>query len=213
MIFSHESPEYVRTAKRMGANIHNGAYYYSKEILQHFIPNIETDRNWVTVSIPGNCWDHSIFFVHNNVSQKIYDWLSDYEDLVLVCGLPETQKRMSRLGLAVYLPLSIDVPYVEAFAREKDRDRAFFGRYAKAREQRFPIGTDVVCGLPRDELLSEMARYRQAYAVGRTAIEAKVLGCELLPYDRRFPDPSIWKAVDSREAASMLQGILDGIDG
>lgn len=50
-----------------------------------------------------------------------------------------------------------------------------------------------------------VAKYRNALAVGRCAIEAMVLGCEILPYDRRCPDPSIWRVVDNREAAQMLQ--------
>ena len=58
-----------------------------------------------------------------------------------------------------------------------------------------------------------MARYRNVYAIDRVAIEAKVLGCSVLPYDRRFPDPNFWEVIDSRDAAKMLQGILDDIDG
>ena len=67
--------------------------------------------------------------------------------------------------------------------------------------------------MKRQDMLPIMARYRRAYAVGRTAIEARILGCDVLPYDPRFPDPSVWKVVDNREAAAMLQKILDGIDG
>ena len=29
----------------------------------------------------------------------------------------------------------------------------------------------------------------------------------------RNPDPSFWKVIDNREAAQMLQGILDVVDG
>jgi hypothetical protein len=66
--------------------------------------------------------------------------------------------------------------------------------------------------MEHDELLREMAKYRRVYAVGRTAIEAKILGCEVLPYDQRFPDPSIWKVLDSMDAAKMLQRLIDKID-
>ena len=67
--------------------------------------------------------------------------------------------------------------------------------------------------LDRSILLRKMARYQEVYAVGRTAIESKVLGCEVLPYDERYPDPSVWRIVDNAEAAKMLQQILDDIDG
>lgn len=214
MIFSHESPEYAENVATFRTiEKHNGAYYYSQEILQHFVPNIETDRNWVTVNVQGNCWDHSIFFIHNNVVPRLYDWLADYKDLVLVCGIPETVRKVRHLGHAVYLPLSIDVEYVRRFAREKDRDTAFVGRPSKLREHRFNAWTDCITGKPRDELLKEVARYRKVYAVGRCAIEARALGCEVLFYDQRFRDPDFWKVVDSRDAAFMLQTILDAYDG
>ena len=66
--------------------------------------------------------------------------------------------------------------------------------------------------MPRELLLDELAKYKKAYAVGRCALEAKALGCEILPYDDRFPDPSIWKVLDNKEAAKILQEKLDEID-
>ena len=58
-----------------------------------------------------------------------------------------------------------------------------------------------------------MAKYERVYAVGRTAIEAVALGCEILVYDGRYTDPTFWKVVDNLEAAAMLQEMLDSIDG
>ena len=58
-----------------------------------------------------------------------------------------------------------------------------------------------------------MAEYKTIYAVGRTAIEAKALGCRLKAYDPRFPKVSRWKVLDNRAAAAMLQEYLDEIDG
>ena len=63
------------------------------------------------------------------------------------------------------------------------------------------------------ELLKMMAKFRKVYAVGRTAIEAKVLGCEVLPYDPRFPRPERWKILDNKDAAGILQMQIDQIDG
>ena len=58
-----------------------------------------------------------------------------------------------------------------------------------------------------------MAEYEAIYAVGRCALEGLALGCNILPYDNRFPDPSVWKLLDNLEAAKILQEKLDEIDG
>lgn len=58
-----------------------------------------------------------------------------------------------------------------------------------------------------------MANYKEVYAVGRTAIEAKALGCRIRAYDPRFPDTKRWKVVDNLEAAKRLQKEIDKIDG
>ena len=87
------------------------------------------------------------------------------------------------------------------------------GRKSKRKEYRFTRDVDILEGMERSHLLDEMAHYREVYAVGRCAIEARVLGCEVLPYDTRYPDPSRWRVLDSLDAVPMLQGIIDGVDG
>ena len=67
--------------------------------------------------------------------------------------------------------------------------------------------------MKREDLLRRMTQYKTIYAVGRTSIEARALGCEIMPYDKRFPDPSIWRVLDNRDAAKILQQKLDEIDG
>lgn len=211
-LIDHDNIAYRRLWRASGGNRYNGAFYYSKEIVANIIPNIRTDRGWVTVNVPGRAFDHSIVFIHNNLNPGRYEWLKRFKDLVLVCGVPSTVDKVSHIGKAVYLPLSVDVAYVSQFARAKDRDTAFFGRKGKSKGHDFG-DADVVFGMKREKMLPLMARYRRVYAVGRTAIEANVLGCEVLPYDGRFPDPSFWKVVDNGEAAAMLQKILDDLDG
>ena len=66
--------------------------------------------------------------------------------------------------------------------------------------------------IPREELLKWIAPYKKCYAIGRCAIEAKVLGCEILPFYDPFPDPEFWQVIDNKEAAKMLQAELDKID-
>ena len=212
MIVDHNNSFYRRKWDRLGVNRWNGAFYYSKEIVKNIIPNVATDRNWITINIKDQGCDHSIVFIHNNLHPEHYDWLSQYEDLVLVCGVYETQKKLKHLGKTIYLPLSVDVDYVESFSREKTKDTAFVGRPAKKFDIEFPEGIEYLEGLPRTKLLPAMAEFRNVYAVGRTAIEAKVLGCRILPYDPRFPNPRRWKVLDNLDAAKMLQQKLDKID-
>ena len=211
MILDHTDPWYQRRLKKLGFEKYNGAYFYSKEIVEKMIPLVDTDRDWVTVDLQRSVPDHSIVFIHNNKQPYRYRYLSASSDLVLVCGIPQTAERMQRYGTAIYLPLSVDVEYVEKFSTGKTKDTAFAGRLSKV--ENLPKGTDILGGLPRESLLKEMAKYRNIYAVGRTAIEARVLGCNILPYDRRFPNPSIWKVLDTKDAAKILQEKLRDIDG
>lgn len=214
MIIDHNHPLYREKWESMRkANRWNGAFYYSKEIVKNIIPNIRTDRNWVTLNIRGEAYDHSIIFIHNNLNPNHYDWLEDYDDLVLVCGIPETCEKVAHLGKAIYLPLSVDVAYVEQFKLPKTREKAYIGRPSKRRGVWFDLDVEYIEGLPRELFLKCVAEYRKVYAVGRAAIEAKILGCEILPYDERFPNPAIWKIMDNSEAVDILQEKLDAIDG
>ena len=221
MIIDHTHPFYRRRWQYSGVNRFNGAYYYSIEIVNNIIPNIETDRSWITVNIPQQnkvpqfdaCAEsHSIMFIHNNLHPENYDWLSRYDDLILVCGVPETMEKIEHLGTPIYLPLSIDVKEVKSHIRKKTKDVAFAGRKSKSGGHDFLPETDFIHGMPRHLLLDAMAEYKKIYAVGRTAIEAKALGCKILPYDDRFPDPGIWKVMDNFEAVKILQKELDKID-
>lgn len=205
MIFSHKDLAYQQ--RFVGRNRFNGAYYYSREIIKNFIPYIKTDYNWVTVNIPGRCWNHSIFFVHNNLHPDLYDWLRNHDDLILVCGLPETAETMAKRlpkHCSIYLPLSIDTEYVDQFRSPKSKNAAFCGRLAKQTDN-LPNGIDIIGNIPREEMLKEMAKYETVYAVGRTALEAKSLGCKIGVYDSRFPDPDFWVVKDNSEARQMLQ--------
>lgn len=209
MIINHTHELYRRIWSISAQNKHNGAYYYSKEICDRIIPNVKTDYNWITVNIQGIGCDHAIVFIHNNKEPKHYEWLKQYKDLILVCGIPETCEKVAHLGRAIYLPLSINVEEVKSHKHEKTKDTAYAGRPSKKRGMALPKNIDYLEGLPRGALLDRMAEYKYIYAVGRTAIEAKALGCEVLPYDPRFPDPERWQVIDNLDAAKMLQEELD----
>lgn len=210
MNVTHEHPTYVERRRNMVSGRYNGAYYYSQEIVRNIIPNVKTDRNWITINLPGYAADHSIVFIHNNKQPQNYNWLRKYNDLILVVGVPETASKVAHLGKTIYLPLSVDVANVAQYIRPKDREVCFVGRGAKLTDA--CLGADLICDLPRNEILERLARYKKAYAVGRCAIEAKILGCEVLPYDRRFPDPSIWEILDNKDAAKILQDRLNELE-
>jgi len=213
MIIDHTHPEYLALWDALRYDRYNGAWYYSQEIVRNIIPRVNTKRNWVTVNIPGRAADDAVVFIHNNLHPEVYTWLQHFNNLVLVCGTPETAERMSWLAPSFYLPLSVDVQEVEQYRAKKTRDTCFAGRASKAKDLRLPDGVDKISGLERPEFLRALARYRKVYAVGRVAIEAKILGCEVLPYDERFPDPDFWQVIDNRDAAAMLQMALDEHDG
>lgn len=213
MIIDHTHPHYIMARNRIGASRFNGAYYYSKEIVDNIIPRVETDRHWITVELHNIGLNHSIVFVHNRLHPEWYDHYNKYNDIVFVCSVPHMCEKLKHLGKTILLPLSVDVEYVKRFRRKKDKDVAFVGRKAKLKEipSVIPEGTDYVCGMPRDQLLSEMARYKRVYAVDRVAIEAKILECEILPYEPgNMKD--VWEVIDNKEAAKILQQKLNEVD-
>ncbi len=212
MIIDHNNLLFRQRWEGMRSNRYNGAYYYSKEIVDNIIPNVKTDRDWITVNVPGQCRDGAIIFVHNNLQPEHYNWLKGFKDLVIVCGVPETMEKVKHLGMPIYLPLSVNVDYVKQFKTEKTKEAAFVGRKSKRDNLVLPNGIDFIEDLPRPELLKRMAEYKEVYAVGRCAIEAKILGCKVKPYDPRYPKTSRWKVLDNKDAAKILQGQLDALD-
>lgn len=214
IIIDHTHHRYRVRRENSGCNKHNGAYYYSREIVKNIIPNVKTDRSWITVNIPGAGTNHAILFVHNNLNADKYEWIKTYgfKDVILVCGMPETCDKVAHLGMPIYLPLSIDTKYVEQFKTEKTKKVCYAGRKNKLTLGSIPKGIDILTSMKRDDLLRKLAMYEEVYCVGRVAIEAACLDCKVLPFDDRFPDPSIWQVVDNLEAARMLQDALDIID-
>ena len=218
MIIDHNHPLYKAKRATLGADRFNGAYYYSREIVKNIIPNVKTDRNWVTVRAKEMTEhpDHAIVFIHNNRNPNYYEYLRNYKDCILVCGLPSTVDNLKFFGKAIYLPLSVDVAEVEKYKTEKTKDMAFAGRLikiSKAYHAPVPKECDILTGMSQPKLLKEMAKYRKIYATGRTAIQAKILNCEIGVHDPNFPDPDFWKVIDNKESAKMLQKMLNEIDG
>ena len=207
MIISHQSQFYTNIKP-------NGALMYSIDICKYIIPKVKTDRNWVTINT-GKCFDHSIVFIHSNIEcDKKYSYLLNYKDLILVCSQKSTMYKMRKYGHAIYLPLAVDIEHIEKFKRTKSRDTCYAGRENKINSHylKHRAGVDYLCNFTHDGLLEKMSLYKNVYAVGLTAIEAKVLGCKILSYDERFPDPSIWEVRDIRESYKVLQEKINKID-
>lgn len=219
MIIDHTHPLYAKKRNTMNEDgKHNGAYYYSKEIVKNIIPNVKTDRNWITIRLPEmtDHPDHSIIFIHNNRNPNYYTYLKGYKDCILVCSLPKTAENMRFYGKVIYLPLSVDVESVKKYrVKNKTKEIAYAGRKLKLNypNNRVPKDVDVLSGMTQSKLLMEMAKYKTIYASGRTAIQAKILGCEVLPHETNFPDSRFWKVLDNLEAAKILQDKLNIIDG
>ena len=220
MIIDYTNPNYLDRYNRLGKNKYNGAYYYSLEIVKNIIPNVKTTRNWITINAYDNDGrDHSIVFMHNTFHPEVYNWMMNYKDMVIVTSLPHLIKELGYLGEVIYLPLSIDVSYVEKFKKKrKTKGTAFVGRLSKLKHYEklnihFDNDVDLIGDMPREELLKQMTKYKRVYATGRVALEAKVLGCEILPYHPLFPDPVLWQVLDNKAAAKILQKKLNEIDG
>lgn len=212
--------QYRSYRKAFKSGGHNGAYYYAKEIEKNIIPLVKTNRHWDLLGMRlTNHLNHSLIFIHHCLEMdKVYFWLKRYNDVVLVVSQQHVYDWAIENGYkAILLPLSIDVKYVEQFKAEKTKDACYVGNrwaFKKTDEDaNIPEGVDFQPpNMPREELLKFMAPYRKCYAIGRCALEAKVLGCEIMPWHFRYPDPEHWKVLDNSEAAKILQQELDKID-
>lgn len=214
MIIDHNHPLYKAKRNKQSFGKYNGAYYYSVDIVKKIIPIVKTDRNWVTVRIDEmKVPDHSIMFVHNNRNPNLYEFVKHSKDVILVCSVKDTYDNMKFYGTPIYLPLSLDIESVEKYRRKnKTKEMAFAGRRLKITNM-VPKECDILTDMPQSSLIREMSKYKKVYAVGRTAIQAKILGCEIGVYDSKYPDTSFWKPIDLKEAAKMLQEELNIIDG
>lgn len=223
MIIDIHSPKYEAYRSMVapkGSGKYNGAYFYSKEIRENIIPNVKTDRNWDTLGIHGvGSLEHAIVFIHHCISwDRVYGWLDDYKDHIYVVSTKPSYDWFVEHGKrTILLPLSIDVKYVEQFRTKKTKVACYAGnRWAfKRKDEDKNIPSDVDFppkNIPRYKLLQFIAPYRELYAIGRCALEGKVLGCEIKPFYSVYPDPSYWKVIDNIFAASLLQIALDMVE-
>ena len=214
-----EHPAFKAKRKAMAPKSrNNGCYYYAKEIEKFIIPAVETKRSWNSLTI-NECGaeDGMICFIHNNATPWAYRWLEKYDDLILVCSNQNTIPFVQHLGKTIYLPLSVDTEYVAKFKADKiPGSIAMVGNTWTSEMLRTridPAAERLGRGMARTTLLKELAKREKVYAVGRCAIEALVLGCELLPTETRTTSNQYTEILDSRDAAKILQTKLKEIGG
>lgn len=199
----------------------NGQWHYSHTIIDKIAPLIKTNRGIDGLGI--RCCkteNHAIVFIHSNVKLKeTYGWMKRYRDLILVCNNYNTVKEMNELfpyHKAIFLPLSVDKEEVLTHKHRKKFDSCYAGNlwgFKKDDIAKYvPEGTTFFTKMEREELLDAISEYKNVYAVGLTAVEAKVLGCKIKVCDHRFPDPDFWQPLDYKDAAVMLQKEIDKID-
>lgn len=223
-IIDTTNPDYKAYCKIFhhgGDGMHNGAYYYSKEIVENIISLVKTDRPWDTLGMRcTRSMDHAIVFLHHCRNwDLVYSWLDRYKDLVYVCSTKPTYDwAISKGKKAIFLPLSIDVDYVKQFKTKKTKRACYAGNrwgFKLADEEKnIPDYVDFPpANLSREKLLKFIAPYKEIYAIGRCALEGIALGCKVKPFYHDYMDPKYWKLLDNKKAAKMLQKELDRIDG
>lgn len=205
-IISHESECY----KKLHMDHHDGAYWYSKEFVERMIPKLKTDRPFVTINVKGKCLDNAIVIIHANDHPEVYTYLADYKNLILVCSKIATVKKLIEMYPkfhVVYLPMSVDKAYVEKFkAKRKTKDTAYVGRLVKCPDEMMKNKNIAKIGnMDREKVLSECAKFKNVFAVGRCAIEAKILGAKVFS-DEDYP------ILDNLEAVPILQKFINEID-
>lgn len=211
-----DHPEYIERLNELGKARFNGCYYYSKEIEEIIIPRVKTDRQWNIVGrdVSDMC-DGMIVVLHDNSRPFNYQWLKKYKDLILVVSSDYTARSVIYSGRIIFLPMSVDTEYVKQFKQPKTKEICFFGNpwVLDNTNEELDEETDFLpSGLPREQMLKEVAKYKKAYCIDRCAIEASVLGCEVMRMETRYSVDNVGAVLDSRSAAKIIQASLDYID-
>lgn len=196
---------------------HNGLHHYATYIEKHFIPNVKTDRPWNTLGLlTCGAEDGMIVFIHSNLTpDERYAWLKKYKDIVCVCGTKATAEKMKSIANTIYLPLSVDTEELAKYRCKKLYDSCYAGNlwgFKKEFIDKYvPSDVPKYGKMPRNELLRAIAPYKNVYAVGITAIEARALGCNILKCDDRF-DPEDFPLFDVKDAIKLLEEQLAELD-
>lgn len=200
---------------------HNGLWYYAHTIVDKIAPLLDTKRPIDAIGKQTcGCVDDAIVFIHSNINtEETYGWLRRYNNLIMVCNCQATADALHKMfpyDHQIVLPVSVDVEEVLSHKHKKDQEECYAGNmwdFKKPDIERLVPPTAHRFGvMPREQLLDVISRYKKVYAVGLTAVEARILGAEIGVCDSRFPDPDYWQPLDYKDAAKMLQQKIDEID-
>ena len=221
IVYGTKSDRYISWRKSVVKGVHNGAYYYAKEIEDLILPKIK--GNILIVTAGGTLYksndipDGSVIVCHDNQNPKNAYSKMFKKDILWICSKESTVKKLKKYGeKAVYVPLSIDTEYVKKFKRKKTKDIAYVGNaWAFKREYLNSLPDDIeqLSGMPRESLLKEMAKYKRVIAEGRCFMEAEVLGakCEIPKYDNPKIGAITRTVLDSRDAVKYWREVLEPI--
>lgn len=213
MIIGTDHPTYRFGRLRKHHGLYNGAYFYAKEIEDIILPKINHSR--VTIVTAGSVIfsshqipDRAIIVCHHNINTVGTYGRYLNRGMLWITSKKSTMKKLKDANeKAVYIPLSIDTKYVKKFRQKKTKDIAFVGNkwgFKRHYLNNLPDNIDQLYNLPREELLTEMAKYKTIIAEGRCNIEAQVLGCKVkLPDYGNGIDVVKREVVDSREVIDL----------
>jgi hypothetical protein len=214
IIQDHTTKDYLLAQSRLRMGKHNGAFYYSKEIVDNFIPNIKTTYNWQTINHQV-APEHCIVFVHSNNALERYDYLLRYKDIILVCSTTHSMEQLKKKGhnKVILVPLSIDIEYLNKFKKEDKSGTIACGNiWAFTPEMKEYFKNNNIQhyhDLQRDDLLTLMGKAKTIYAIGRTCMEAIYLGAEVIQPDKEYPVEKYDTYYTQTDAINILQAELD----
>jgi hypothetical protein len=210
IIQDHNTNEYKIAQARLKSGKFNGAYFYSKEIVDCFIPKIKTSYNWQTIN-HQTAPEHCIVFVHSNNALYRYDYLLTYRDIILVCSTHNSVKELKKKGhkKVVYVPLSIDTEYLSQFKNEYKNGTIAAGNlwaFTPQTKQFFiHNGIKHYHDVEREDLLRLISKSETVYAIGRTAMEAIYLGANVIQPDKEYPVEKYTTYFTQKKAISILK--------
>lgn len=217
IIQDHTTKEYLNAQSKLRSGKHNGAYYYSKEIVENFIPSIKTDYNWQTIN-HQKAPEHCIVFVHSNNALNRYDYLLKYSDVILVCSTHHSMEQLQKKGhkQVCYVPLSIDTNYLNNFKNDNKEGTIACGNiwaFTNQTKEMFKLNNIThYHDLERDELLTLMSKAETVYAIGRTAMEAIYLGANVIQPEKEYPVEKYDTYYTQQDAINILQQEIENFN-
>lgn len=208
-IVGTKSDRYHNWYSRQGMSRNNGAYWYAKEIEDIILPSLNNLNLWINTVGSGfyqarEVPDRAVIVCHDNI-RTLKSYMKFFGKKILwVCSKQSSATLLSSKGEnAIYIPLSIDVEYVEQFKRKRrTKDIAYVGNawgFKKEYLSSLPSNIVQLNGMDRDDLLKEMSKYRTIIAEGRCLMEAKVLGAKTELPTHGYGDIVDREVIDSRQ--------------